>query len=150
MKLFYTKIQALGFKHKRKTLEEVLRSTSKKVPELIGFDEDPVAVDNFDGDSITLDKLRFQEEEETPSLSNLPKTEASSSHSILSSSPQRQNTEKKHEPVGWHQNGINGLTESGQLEMNGTQLYNQKYYLCLNRVETVNKLLTCLIFFTKH
>ncbi|MQM00929.1 hypothetical protein Taro_033676 [Colocasia esculenta] len=38
----------LGFKHKSKTLEEIVRSTKKKEPELVGFDEKPVIIDVSD------------------------------------------------------------------------------------------------------
>jgi len=37
-------VQAQGWKEKSKTLEEVLESTSKMEPKLIGYDETPIDV----------------------------------------------------------------------------------------------------------
>ncbi|KAL0915263.1 hypothetical protein M5K25_015666 [Dendrobium thyrsiflorum] len=55
------KLKDLGYKHKHKSLEEILRSTRKKEPELIGFNEDPLETRNSDGDTISLEKLVVQE-----------------------------------------------------------------------------------------
>jgi hypothetical protein len=38
--------QNYGYKHKRKSLEEILRSTTKKESELIGYDEEPINVED--------------------------------------------------------------------------------------------------------
>lgn len=35
-----------GYKHKRKSLEEILRATTKKESELIGYDEEPINVED--------------------------------------------------------------------------------------------------------
>lgn len=39
--------QALGHKHKNKTLEEILRTTPKQKAKLIGFDEDPLVIETY-------------------------------------------------------------------------------------------------------
>lgn len=134
------KLKALGFKHKSKSLEEVLRSTRKKVPKLIGFDEDPILVgEEFYGESISLEKLRIDAAHEPPHLSSLPKTEASTSSNTsivhkLPSGPsrslQRPQAEisethkitKRHESVVWGHNEFKGMLENAnQLQMNGSQ-----------------------------
>ncbi|XP_020599927.1 endoribonuclease Dicer homolog 4 isoform X2 [Phalaenopsis equestris] len=55
------KLKDLGYKHKHKSLEEVLRSTRKKDPELIGYNEDPLDTTNLDGYMIPVGKLVIQE-----------------------------------------------------------------------------------------
>lgn len=121
------KLKALGFNHKSKTLEEVLKSTRMKVPELIGFDEDPIVIENFDGDSIPLENLRI-DVEKPPYQSSLTKTELLQTPSVPSKSqprPKAENNENltskgKHEPIVWDQNEAKGVVDNGnQLEMNG-------------------------------
>ncbi|AQK44779.1 dicer-like 103 [Zea mays] len=41
-----SKLKNYGYKHKRKSLEEILRSTTKKESELIGYDEEPINVED--------------------------------------------------------------------------------------------------------
>lgn len=38
-------MQNYGYKHKSKSLEEILSAATKKEPELIGYDEEPINVD---------------------------------------------------------------------------------------------------------
>ncbi|RCV34474.1 hypothetical protein SETIT_7G162200v2 [Setaria italica] len=40
-----SKLKNYGYKHKSKSLEEILRTATKKEPELIGYDEEPIKVD---------------------------------------------------------------------------------------------------------
>ncbi|KAG0494006.1 hypothetical protein HPP92_005000 [Vanilla planifolia] len=39
-----SKLKDLGYRHKKKSLEEILKATPKKQPELIGFNEDTIAI----------------------------------------------------------------------------------------------------------
>lgn len=103
-----------------------MKSARKNAPQLIGFDEDPVMVDNLSGVSTPLEKLRIREAEEASSSSSNNIFYETSS--IPSNSPQRSKAEKhgtrtgneKHEPVVWHQKGQDELIENGHhLEMNG-------------------------------
>lgn len=41
-----SKLKNYGYKHKRKSLEEIFRSTTKKESELIGYDEEPINVED--------------------------------------------------------------------------------------------------------
>ncbi|XP_073000978.1 endoribonuclease Dicer homolog 4-like isoform X2 [Typha latifolia] len=56
------KLKAHGYKHKNKSLEDIVHSTRKKNAELIGFDEDPIVIQN--DNSIHIEKLQIQEKEE--------------------------------------------------------------------------------------
>ncbi|KAK1323005.1 hypothetical protein QJS10_CPA02g01233 [Acorus calamus] len=57
-------LKALGYKHKSKSLEEIVRSCKKEDPELIGFDESPIVLDDIDG--VELEKLQIDNSEEAP------------------------------------------------------------------------------------
>lgn len=128
------KLKALGFNHKCKTLEEILRSTRKNVPKLIGFDEEPIIIENCDVDSIPLENLRIQEVAAIPSQMCLVAESTTSSDTnpkqslVPSKLVQRWAETSKtcninkgeHETVRRHQVGTNGLTENGcHLEKNG-------------------------------
>nr|CAD1831898.1 unnamed protein product [Ananas comosus var. bracteatus] len=60
-----SKLKAHGYKPKRKSLEEVLRTTRKNEAKLIGFDEDPILVENDNDICIKLEKLSTHEPEES-------------------------------------------------------------------------------------
>ncbi|KAK8962740.1 hypothetical protein KSP40_PGU006191 [Platanthera guangdongensis] len=55
------KLKGLGYKHKNKTLEEILKTTRKREPELIGFDEDPLEIRRPDVGIIPRDNWVNQE-----------------------------------------------------------------------------------------
>ncbi|PKA57540.1 Endoribonuclease Dicer like 4 [Apostasia shenzhenica] len=44
-----SKLRDLGYKHKNKSLEEILRSTQKKEPKLIGYNELPIEINSIHG-----------------------------------------------------------------------------------------------------
>ncbi|KAG1358937.1 putative Endoribonuclease Dicer [Cocos nucifera] len=125
-----SKLKALGYKHKRKSLEEIVRSTRKKNAELIGFNEEPIVIEN--ADSIPLGRLQIQELEETPPMLYLPEARESSSSSINKFSfpssaegrPKAGNSEVcyknkgQHEPVILHHDWTDGATEN-QREIHG-------------------------------
>ncbi|XP_010932228.2 endoribonuclease Dicer homolog 4 isoform X2 [Elaeis guineensis] len=124
-----SKLKALGYKHKRKSLEEIVRSTRKKNAELIGFNEEPIVIEN--ADSISLGKLQIQELEETPPMFDLPEARESPSSSINKFSipsnaegrPKAANSEAhrnkdQHEPVIVLHDWTDGATEN-QREING-------------------------------
>ncbi|KAJ6837174.1 endoribonuclease Dicer-like protein 4-like isoform X1 [Iris pallida] len=120
------KLKALGFNHKCKTLEEILRSTRKNVPKLIGFDEEPIEIEDCNVDSIPLDKLLVQElaampsqmclvAESTTSSGTNPKQSSVPSRLVqgwVESSKTRNINKGENEPVRRHQVGTNGLTEN--------------------------------------
>ncbi|ONK59574.1 uncharacterized protein A4U43_C08F7860 [Asparagus officinalis] len=53
------KLKALGFKHKRRSLQQIVQSTRKEAAELIGFNEEPIPISNGDSSS----RESFQEPE---------------------------------------------------------------------------------------
>ncbi|KAJ6794191.1 endoribonuclease Dicer-like protein 4-like isoform X1 [Iris pallida] len=122
------KLKALGFNHKCKTLEEILRSTRKNVPKLIGFDEEPIEIEGCNDDSIPLDKLRVQEVAvmqsqmclvagSTTSSDTNPKQSSVIPSGLVQRWAESSKTcninKEEHEPVRSHQVGTNGLTENG-------------------------------------
>lgn len=119
-------VQALGYKHKRKSLEEIVQSTQKKEAELIGFNEEPIIIEN--ANSIPLGKLQIQESEETPPMLHLPEARVSSSSinkfsipSRAEGRPKAENSEACHGNKGQHESVIILTNEAtvNQREING-------------------------------
>lgn len=69
-------MQARGYKLKSKPLEDIVQSAKKDKPKLIGYDEEPIVIDNLD--SIPLEKLQIQTTEETPHSLGLEKANGAS------------------------------------------------------------------------
>ncbi|XP_009418500.3 endoribonuclease Dicer homolog 4 isoform X1 [Musa acuminata AAA Group] len=69
-------LKARGYKLKSKPLEDIVQSAKKDKPKLIGYDEEPIVIDNLD--SIPLEKLQIQTTEETPHSLGLEKANGAS------------------------------------------------------------------------
>ena len=67
-------MQNYGYKHKSKSLEEILRVATKKEPELIGYDEEPIKVE----DDISIETKNLQENGEIEENIFVQNNEASS------------------------------------------------------------------------
>lgn len=116
-------MQAHGYKPKRKSLEEVLRTTRKNEAKLIGFDEDPILVENDNDICIKLEKLSTHEPEESSLLLQDAKSAGTSFgyKSFIPSGTEENcmagvnenynGTKCKHEPVIQHYVVSSGLAE---------------------------------------
>ncbi|URE34710.1 hypothetical protein MUK42_13295 [Musa troglodytarum] len=111
---------ARGYKLKSKPLEDIVQSAKKERPKLIGYDEEPIVIDNLD--SIPLEKLQIQITEETPHSLGLEKANDASTLNC-SGNPCSSRMELTRADTSESCNGNNGQiqqTMSDYVEISGT------------------------------
>ncbi|URE34705.1 hypothetical protein MUK42_13295 [Musa troglodytarum] len=113
-------LKARGYKLKSKPLEDIVQSAKKERPKLIGYDEEPIVIDNLD--SIPLEKLQIQITEETPHSLGLEKANDASTLNC-SGNPCSSRMELTRADTSESCNGNNGQiqqTMSDYVEISGT------------------------------
>ncbi|KAG2573270.1 endoribonuclease Dicer homolog 4 isoform X3 [Panicum virgatum] len=120
-----SKLKNYGYKHKSKSLEEILRVATKKEPELIGYDEEPIKVE----DDISIETKNLQENGEIEENIFVQNNEASSigryETSIQSTGD---NTVDKNDTNDGRMNKSNVVTQNGCLLRGAADKINKKEY----------------------
>jgi len=113
-----------GYKHKRKSLEEILRATTKKESELIGYDEEPIDVE----DDIQMKNLLINGEMEGNIFFQNKEVSLNGRSETSIQSTAGDNKVDKNDVNNGRNNKSNVVVQNGCLPRGATDKINQKEY----------------------
>lgn len=116
--------QNYGYRHKRKSLEEILRATTKKESELIGYDEEPINVE----DDIQMKNLLINEEMEGNIFFQNKEVTLNGRSETSIQSTAGDNKVHKNDAINGGNNKSNVVMQNGCLSGGAIDKINQKEY----------------------